>query len=503
MLKKEVVRRLFLVVLTLLALVSVIISCEPTQAPAPTPSPAPTSSPTPTPTTTPSPQPAPVQTPVSKELKIHFIDVGQGDAILIDLDDVEVLIDGGDRSPGVVNYLKKYVDGPLEVMIATHPHADHIGGLIDVLASFEVKEIWYNGETTTSKTYSDFISAVNAENAQVNIATRGNIIKADSLSFKVLNPFNLNGTNNNNSIVLHLAYGQIDFLFEGDAEKEAEGVMLVKSDMPVPDVEVLKVGHHGSRTASSQNFLAVTTPEVAIYMAGKGNTYGHPHAETIEALSAIGAEIYGTDVHGNIVVSTDGEKYELQLEKQAPPVMTTSTPTPTPSEKLPASTVELPSVIGEETSSTELIPVNYSWTYNGKWSWEGKIPLSLYEYYRKLPRPPTKNYSVYVTHPLDDPYIDRLVEKIKNAAQQEGYTAYQTVEFAAAFVQSLPYTVDSVTTPYDEYPRYPIETLVDKGGDCEDTSILLASIIDKIGYGVVLIILPNHCCIRHNKRGPL
>ena len=86
-----------------------------------------------------------------------------------------------------------------------------------------------------------------------------------------------------------------------------------------------------------------------------------------------------------------------------------------------------------------------------------KIPLSLCEYYQKLPRAPTRNYSVYVTHPLDDLYLEQLVEKIKKTAQQEGYTEHQTVEFAAAFIQSLPYTVDSVTTPYDEYPRYPIE----------------------------------------------
>jgi len=175
-----------------------------------------------------------------------------------------------------------------------------------------------------------------------------------------------------------------------------------------------------------------------------------------------------------------------------PPPTLSPEPTPPPSKELPAPTVNLPTTIGEATQSTELISTNYSWTYRGKWSWEGKIPLSLYEYYKKLPRPATKNYSVYVTHPLDDPYLDQLVEKIEKAAQEKGYTEYQTVEFAAAFVQSLPYTVDSVTTPYDEYPRYPIETLVDNGGDCEDTSILLASLIDKMGYGVVLIILPNH-----------
>jgi competence protein ComEC len=208
-----------------------------------------------------------------------LFDVGQGDAILIDLQEIEVLIDGGDRSHGVVSYLKSYVDGPLELMIATHPHADHIGGLIDVLAAFEVEEVWHNGDTATSKTYSDFMSTVKAETTQVVQAVRGHSIEVDGLILKVLHPVDLNDSTNNNSIVLYLAHGQIDFLFTGDAEREAEGTMLIKSDMPVPDVEILKVGHHGSRTASSADFLAVTTPEVAIYIAGEGNTYGHPHEE--------------------------------------------------------------------------------------------------------------------------------------------------------------------------------------------------------------------------------
>jgi beta-lactamase superfamily II metal-dependent hydrolase len=255
------------------------------------------------------PSSTPLQTPIKSDLKVHFIDVGQGDSILVDLNDIEVLIDGGDRSPGVVEYLKKYVNGPLEVMIATHPHADHIGGLIDVLAAFEVKEVWHNGENSTSKTYSDFISAVNAENTKVGAATRGDVIEADGLSFKVLNPVDLSGTTNNNSIVLYLAYGEIDFLFEGDAEKEAEAAMLMEGI--VPDVEILKVGHHGSRTASSMQFLQVAKPELAIYMAGKGNSYGHPHVETIAALTQVGAEIYGTDICGTVVVTSDGHEYTL------------------------------------------------------------------------------------------------------------------------------------------------------------------------------------------------
>jgi competence protein ComEC len=189
-------------------------------------------------------------------------------------------------------------------MVATHPHADHIGGLIAVLEQYEVEEIWHNGEEYDSKTYRDFMDAVESENAEVYIARLHDVIQVDELSFKVHNPPDLDGSTNNNSIVLHLAFGQVDFLFMGDAEQQAEGAMMMLSSLRVPEVEILKVGHHGSRTASSKDFLSITSPEVAIYMAGEGNTYGHPHEETIVALSNIGAMICGTDVHGTIVVLT-------------------------------------------------------------------------------------------------------------------------------------------------------------------------------------------------------
>lgn len=277
-----------------------------------------TTEPTQTATTTTHEEPATTTRPkdqLAGEINVHFIDVGQGDSILIDYGDVEVLIDGGDRSPGVVSYLSGYVDGSIEVMVATHPHADHIGGLIAVLESFEVEEIWHNGDVSTSKTYQDFMSAIQAENAEVNIARLHDVIEAGDLSLKVHHPANLEGTTNNNSIVLHLAFGQVDFLFTGDAEVEAEGAMMMLDSLPVPEVEMLKVGHHGSRTASSVDFLSITSPGVGIYMAGEGNTYGHPHEETIEALNNIGAVIYGTDVNGTIVVTTDGETYIVQSER--------------------------------------------------------------------------------------------------------------------------------------------------------------------------------------------
>jgi beta-lactamase superfamily II metal-dependent hydrolase len=302
----------------------------------------------PAPVIPPTTQPAPIippttPTPVlpNSELKVYFVDVGQGDSILIDSGDTEVLVDGGDKAPGAVSFLKNRVDGALEVMVATHPHADHIGGLNAVLADFKVDDIWLNGDTSSSATYSEFMSAVNAEGAAIHTAKRGDTIRAGDLSLDVLNPSEpfLDSTNNR-SIVLLLHYGDIDFLFTGDAEREAETSMLTAG--LIPDVEVLKVGHHGSRTASSRQFLEACQPEVAIYMAGKGNSFGHPHQETITALTDIGAKIYGTDVNGNICITTDGKAYTVQLEKQALPPLPPSPPQPVISEPSPPTPTACP-----------------------------------------------------------------------------------------------------------------------------------------------------------------
>ena len=313
-----------ILIILVIACLIILVSCgappttqpAPQPPPAPAPAPTPTPAPKPTPTPEPTPIPAPTPAPTTEELKVHFIDVGQGDSILIDLGQTEVLIDGGGRSPGVVAYLKNHIDGALEVMVATHPHADHIGGLIAVLGSFEVQEIWLNGDTSTSKTYGEFMSRVNAEGAIIKEARRGQSIDAGNLTFLILHPVSpLVKDTNNNSIVLLLSYGSIDILFTGDAEKEAEGTMLTASDMPIPDVEILKVGHHGSRTSSSVQFLDIVKPEVAIYMAGEGNRYGHPHQETITALTNVRAKILGTDTSGTIVITSDGKQYLAVEEK--------------------------------------------------------------------------------------------------------------------------------------------------------------------------------------------
>ncbi len=255
--------------------------------------------------------------PPSTSIQTHFIDVRQGDSILIDSGENEVLIDGGGKSPGVVNYIRQYVDGQLEVVVATHPHADHIGGLIEVLKDFQVEEIWLNGDTSTSKTYQEFMATVNAEKAtgaKVNYAKKNDIISTGNLNLSILNPPDtLFNETNNNSIVLRLEYGKIAFLFSGDAEKEAEVNMLNTGNKF--QAQILKAGHHCSRTASTKAFLAGVKPEVVICMVGEGNRYEHPHQEILTALGEIGAKIYRTDTNGTIIVSTDGEDYQVKTSR--------------------------------------------------------------------------------------------------------------------------------------------------------------------------------------------
>ncbi|MBN2073995.1 MAG: hypothetical protein JW762_00455 [Dehalococcoidales bacterium] len=196
----------------------------------------------------------------------------------------------------------------------------------------------------------------------------------------------------------------------------------------------------------------------------------------------------------------DDDSISLSMPDTSPSVINETSPSETTSSELssPAvhQTLELPEEISELPLSEEIVTTTYTWVYgNSDWTWELDIPRSIYELYRSIPRSPTMDYSVYITHPYDDEYIDSLSTKIKQAAELKGYDEFQTVEFATAFVQNLEYTNDSVTSTYDEYPRYPIETLFNKGGDCEDTSILLASILRSLEYGVVLIELSDYCAV--------
>lgn len=287
----------------------------------------------PPPAPTPKVMLEPTATSNTEKFKVHFIKMESfGDAILIDVGKTEVLIDGGFPKSGVATYLQNYVDGPLEAMVATHPHPDHIGGLVGVLKKFDVNQIWLNGDIPLEgepyiKLYKIFESLVNAEGASIHEARRGQTIDLGILSFDVLHPDTLVKhknvslesrpvSMNNNSIVLRLRYGNISFLFTGDAPKETENKIL-KAGLEV-QADILKVGHHASDWSSSEKFLKSVKPKVAVYMAGgKQPKQGpkKPHQKTIAALKKVGAEVCGTTTHGTIIITTDGITYTIETHK--------------------------------------------------------------------------------------------------------------------------------------------------------------------------------------------
>jgi predicted transglutaminase-like cysteine proteinase len=146
--------------------------------------------------------------------------------------------------------------------------------------------------------------------------------------------------------------------------------------------------------------------------------------------------------------------------------------------------------------SNDTIRRDFAWVYGGKtWAFSLYIPEHLYLYYGNKTRVPTEDYSVYVTHPYDDEYLSTILEEFDGIVLEEGYDENQRVNLVVAFIQSLPYTTDDVSTGFDEYPRYPLETLVEGGGDCEDTSILASALLDPMGFDVVLINLPGHVAV--------
>jgi competence protein ComEC len=234
--------------------------------------------------------------------QVVFFDVGQGDAILIDSGSQEILIDGGSDGSWV-SQLDEYVQGPLEVVVVTHPHTDHIGGLDEVLRAFDVLAVVTNGARSESSAYANLASSVSAEGLVPTIVRRGDTIAAGQLCMNVLGPARLTGDANGDSLVLSLRVGPTSFLFTGDIDTKAEAELL-RSHCLGP-VDVLKVAHHGSAYGTSDAFLAATTPTWAIYSAGLRNGYGHPAPATLARLREHHAEILGTDCLGTIVFIVD------------------------------------------------------------------------------------------------------------------------------------------------------------------------------------------------------
>ena len=158
--------------------------------------------------------------------------------------------------------------------------------------------------------------------------------------------------------------------------------------------------------------------------------------------------------------------------------------------------ITLPEFAIPSNETQNYIEREYTWTYKDrKYTWSAFFPKALYDYYKNKPRPPTRDYSVYATDPFDDSVIRQSVSSFRKTSQEEGFNERETINFVVTFVQSLQYTADDVTTPFDEYPRYPLETLIDNGGDCEDTSILVSTLLAELGYDSILVSPPQHLAV--------
>ncbi|WP_241535856.1 MBL fold metallo-hydrolase [Indiicoccus explosivorum] len=251
-------------------------------------------------------------------LTVHYIDAGQADATLFELGEHAMLIDAGDwNATDVVEYLEAQEIGDIDIAVGTHPDADHIGQLAQVIGQFDVEEVWLPGNTSPSNTFTGVLQSIDASGTGYVEPRAGDEYELGSLEIDVLYPEEITGETNEESISLKLTYGETDFIFTGDAGTEQEQDMIDSgADL---DAEVLQLGHHGSNTSTSRAFLRAVSPEVVIYSAGEGNPYGHPHAEVIASAENIGADVYGTDVNGTVIVKTDGETFEVIPSEQGTP----------------------------------------------------------------------------------------------------------------------------------------------------------------------------------------
>ena len=254
-------------------------------------------------------------------MEIHMIDVGQADSILVSVPGYNILFDAGKRSEAteIITYLDALGVTELDCVVFTHSDSDHIGGGAAVIEKYEVGEVFmepYDYGTPT-KTYSTLHDTIVSKGIPiVDPTANAKYERGDNgdLKIKVLGPVEDYKDKNEDSIVMRLDFGSTSLLMTGDAGKEAELDILNTYSRSELDCDILKVGHHGSKTSSCEEFLKVVTPEYALISSDSedGNDYGHPHLETLSALESIGAQIYRTDTLGSIVLVTDGETITLK-----------------------------------------------------------------------------------------------------------------------------------------------------------------------------------------------
>jgi len=254
-------------------------------------------------------------------LLVHFLDVGQADCALVACGGHFLLIDGGNKADGelVVSYLEQQGVTELDAVVCTHAHEDHVGGLPAVLAVYPVKAVYAPTRTYASNIFDDFVYYTDQQGLEITLPRPGDTFSLGDAVVTVLGPVKSYAETNDTSIVLRLDYGQTAFLFTGDMEVEAENDMLDhwEDRMDVFDVDVLKVGHHGSNTSTGYRFLYETDPAYGVISVGADNPYGHPHEEPVSRLRQAGVLLLRTDALGHIVAASDGSTVTFTWENQS------------------------------------------------------------------------------------------------------------------------------------------------------------------------------------------
>ena len=250
-------------------------------------------------------------------LRVNYIDVGQGDSIFIELPNKEtMLIDAGEayKSDSVINYLNNLGIKRIDYVVGTHPHTDHIGGLESVINTFDTGSIYMPKVSSNSKTFEDLLTTISNKGLKVKTAKSGVVVlNEDNLKLEFIAPNSDNYSNlNNYSAVLKLTYLDNTFLFMGDAEVLSEDE--ITSDVKA---DVIKVGHHGSDSSSSVEFVKKVNPEYAIIMVGEGNSYNHPYQSIINRYLSMNTKVLRTDLDGNIICNSDGVDVSCKGDKES------------------------------------------------------------------------------------------------------------------------------------------------------------------------------------------